>query len=144
MYIEESQNFAHFHSVLSQTLREKYDLNPVHTVDEMKLLQGRFEENIKLFVAKNSNNEIIAGIWMFDFGHAVHAQYIAASAEGKEKGALDLLFLELIQNIYKDRKYFSFGISDEDTGRVLNVGLSNQKTMFGGRGVVYQAFKLLF
>ena len=142
--VEESENFEEYHAVLAQRLAEGYGVEPVHTAAEMTLLQRRFEEEIKLFVAKNSVDDIIAGVWMFDFGHTVHAQYIAANDGGKENGALDLVFVELIQNIYKDRKYFSFGISNEDGGRKLNVGLSNQKNMFGGRGVVYTGFKVTF
>lgn len=45
---------------------------------------------------------------------------------------------------YKDKvRYLDFGISTEDSGKVLNEGLISQKESFGGRTVVYQTWELV-
>ena len=67
---------------------------------------------------------------------------MANSEVGREIGALDLLLDYLIKNIYKDKKYFDFGISNEDAGRYLNTGLIAQKEGFGARAVVHDFYEL--
>jgi len=48
----------------------------------------------------------------------------------------------LINEVYKDKRYFDFGISNENNGRYLNVGLINQKEGFGARAVVHDFYEL--
>lgn len=84
----------------------------------------------------------MAGVVMF-FTHTVaHSQYIASSAEGRERKALALLFRHLIdQSKDSGYAYFDFGISNEDHGQWLNEGLVQQKSRLGGRGIVYNSYK---
>ena len=67
---------------------------------------------------------------------------MANSQRGREVGALDLVIDRLINEIYKDKKYFDFGISNEDNGRYLNEGLINQKEGFGARAVVHDFYEM--
>ena len=60
-----------------------------------------------------------------------HAQYISSTPEGKSSGALDFLFHNLITDTYSHKPYFSFGMSNENQGRDLNVGLNSWKEGFG-------------
>ena len=55
---------------------------------------------------------------------------------------LTYLFHHLIHNVFSARRYFDFGTSNEDAGRILNSGLLHQKTGLGGRGAAYQIFRL--
>ena len=71
------------------------------------------------------------------YEHAVHTQYLAANEDARENGGLDLVISELL-DLFKDKKYFDFGISTENMGRFLNQGLIAQKEGFGGRTVAYQ------
>lgn len=137
----ESQNWDGFMNLLSGVLQEKHDTRPVHSIDEMKLLSSRFPENIKLYTAEKEN-EILAGVVTFIYDKLVHAQYIAASQAGREVGALDGLFSELINNKFSDKAYFDFGISTEQAGAYLNEGLIAQKEGFGGRGIVHQFYEM--
>ena len=139
--VEQSDDFETYWNVLSQMLKEQYNTSPVHSLEEIKLLQSRFPKNIKLYVAKH-NEEVVAGSVIF-FTHTVaHAQYIAASAEGRSVGALDGLFCHLITEVFAGKKFFDFGISTEQGGRYLNEGLAFQKEGFGARAVVYDTYKL--
>lgn len=75
------------------------------------------------------------------YEHAIHTQYLAANEYAGENGGLDLVISELI-DLFKDKKYFDFGISTENMGRFLNQGLIAQKEGFGGRTVAYQTWEI--
>jgi hypothetical protein len=132
-----------FWDILAGILMAKHKKKPVHTVDELRLLQSRFPDQIKLHVVRDGS-EIVAGIMVYDMGHVVHSQYIASSETGKKTGALDLLIHHLITEVYADRTYFDFGVSTENGGSYLNEGLIFQKEGFGARSVVYDTYEILF
>ena len=139
--IEECQDFGTFWELLKENLKKKHATTPVHTADEMLLLKKKFPENIVLFGAK-TNNRLIGGAVLYIMKKIVHVQYIAASDTGKRLGALDLLFDELINRRFLTHFYFDFGHSTEQMGNLLNKDLLFQKEGFGGRGVVYDIYKL--
>jgi hypothetical protein len=135
----ELNDFSGFHSLLTDVLR-KFGANPVHSLAELCLLKSRFPENIRLF-GTVIGGQLAAGALVYDCGHIVHTQYLASSDAGRQVGALDFLLLTLIEKYFSDKRYFSFGISTEDSGRLLNVGLISQKEGFGGRGIVHDFYE---
>ena len=137
-----SEDFAGYWHLLEQVLQERHDTNPVHTLDEILLLQSRFPENITLHTA-TLHGELLAGVVMFKTPMVWHSQYIASSHKGRELKALALLFNRLIEEACTaGARYFDFGISTEDHGRRLNEGLLQQKSRLGGRGVAYCTYQL--
>ena len=138
--IEQTEDYHSFWHILSNNLRERYGLNPVHTVEEIELLHQRLPENIRLFVAKEGL-QTIGGCVLYVTGRVVHSQYIAASPRGRELHALDLLFEEVIAQSLKNHAYFDFDISTEKQGTYLNQQLIYQKEGFGGRGICYEWYK---
>ena len=140
--VDPSEDWQGYWQLLSSLLGERYDTRPVHTLDEMQLLQGRFPENIRLYTA-TLNGELLAGVVMYLSAPVAHCQYIGASPQGKETKALTLLFQHLIEESTRmGFRYFDFGISNEDHGRYLNEGLVQQKSRLGGRGIVYNTFEI--
>ncbi len=139
--IVKSDNYREFWRVLREILRVKYRVSPVHSLEEIEYLASRFRDNIKLYIVKR-DYRILAGTIIYENRDIVHTQYLANSIEGKEIGALDLLIDYLITNIYRDKRYFDFGISTENGGRYLNSGLISQKEGFGARGVVHDFYEL--
>ena len=137
---KDENDIYRFHKVLSQCLMEGHNTKPVHSPEEMCLLQKRFPDNIRLVLAEETPGAAVAGGWVFDCGNVVHTQYLAASRDGKKKGALDKIIASLIDSAAKDHRYFDFGISTEQGGTILNEGLIFQKEGFGGRGVCYDAW----
>lgn len=137
----QSQNWGGYMNLLAEVLAEKHGTKPVHTAAEMELLSGRFPDNLKLFTAEK-DGKMLAGVVIFEYPKIAHAQYIAASAEGRECGALDGLFGDLIANRYAEKDWFDFGISTEEGGTILNEGLIAQKEGFGGRAVVHQFYEV--
>lgn len=141
-----------FYEMLCDCLRERHDVLPVHSESEMKMLMERFPENIRLHLCFSrkegvlSNVEYaekpVAGVMMFDTPQVAHCQYIASTRFGRDAHALPLLFHKLIHEDYSDKCYFDFGTSNESGGRVLNDGLLHQKYGLGGRGVVYERYRI--
>ena len=137
-----SEDWKGYWHLLSSLLDERYDTRPVHTLDEMRLLQGRFPENISLHTA-TLDGELLAGVVMYLSQPVAHCQYIGASPAGKESKALTLLFEHLIAKYQQaGYRYFDFGISNENHGLYLNEGLVRQKSRLGGRGIVYNTFQI--
>ena len=104
-------------------------------------MKSRFPSEIRLFTACNSNG-VVGGCLVFETSRVAHIQYISANEEGRQSGALDLIFDYLINNTFKNKKYFDFGISTENGGDILNTGLISQKEGFGGRGIAYDIYKI--
>ena len=134
-----SGDVAAFWRILSEVLREFYGTRPVHSLEEILLLSGRFPENIKLYGCFG-REQLLAGVLIYETALVARAQYIASSQEGRESGALDLLFDYLLGEVYRDKLYFDFGSSDEDNGRRLNHGLMEHKEGFGARGVALDQY----
>ncbi|HYP50393.1 MAG TPA: GNAT family N-acetyltransferase [Pyrinomonadaceae bacterium] len=141
--VRESDDFETFMRLETEVLAARYNVVPVHTAAVIRLLANRFPENIKLFAAF-LNDEMLAGTIIYASQTLAHAQYIAATDEGKQLCALDAILQELIDAYYAEKRYFDFGISTERQGRYLNVGLVEYKESWGGRATVYDTYEIVF
>lgn len=141
VFIEESKDFDKFIEIENSVLQKFHNTKAVHTGSELALLNSRFPQGVKLYVAKK-NNEIIAGTLLFIYDNVVHTQYMASTKIGREIGGLDLLISSLIDMFSGTKKYFDFGISTEQDDKVFNEGLCAQKEGFGGRTTVYDIYEL--
>ena len=141
--VAQSSDWHGYWAMLDTLLMEKYNRHPVHSIEEILLLRSRFPENIKLYTA-SLGGELLAGVVMYYCGDEVaHCQYIASTEQGRQLKALTLLFDNLIKEASQaGYRYFDFGISTENGGLYLNEGLVRQKCRLGGRGIVYQVFKV--
>jgi hypothetical protein len=137
----EEEKFSSFWEILEWNLMEMYKTKPVHSLQEIEYLKRHFPENIRLFGAF-FDGKILAGTVVYETDMVAHAQYIASSDVGRRKHALDALFLYLINEVYKEKPFFDFGISTEQNGFYLNSGLIEFKEGFGGRAVVYDSYVL--
>ncbi|PWT99196.1 MAG: GNAT family N-acetyltransferase, partial [Candidatus Melainabacteria bacterium] len=133
--VRQSSDFSSFMALETEVLARRHNTRPVHSEDEITLLAGRFPENIKLFTA-HKDESLLAGLVIYETRWVSHAQYMAASEEGKDLGALDLIIDTVMRDHCHSKRYFDFGISTENEGRVLNEGLIAQKEMFGARTVL--------
>lgn len=139
--LQESSKYGEYLSLLDKILIKYHGTHPVHSTEELRMLAGKFPDNIKLYTAER-NGRIEAGTVLFLQAGVVHTQYLANSDEGKKTGALDCLLDWLITDVYKDKTWFDFGISCEQEGRYLNEGLAAQKEGFGARAVVHDFYRI--
>jgi hypothetical protein len=141
--VSASTDWEGFHSLLSEALM-KHNAHPIHTPLELESLSASFPSNIQLQLAKKGDL-LLAATLLFKFENVIHTQYMATNDMGKEVGALDFLIETCIQQAQEENyKSFSFGISTEQGGKVLNEGLVAQKEAFGARAVVLDTYSLEF
>ena len=139
--IAESDDLASYWKLLENNLMTRFHAKPVHTVAEMTLLKNRFPEHIRLFVA-SKDDRLLGGTVLYLNGQTVKTQYISANDEGKQKGALDLLFDTLLNKFESEgMRYFDFGTSNRTDNDELNESLIFQKEGFGGRAVCYDTYE---
>lgn len=140
--VAESNDLAPFWSVLERTLTERHSVRPVHSLDEIRQLRARFPSEVRCVVAIE-NATVIAGSVLFLTDTVVHAQYYAASQRGRQVSALDMVIERSIELTYQlQRRYYDFGISTEQQGRILNEGLLGYKTSFGSGCCIYESYEL--
>ncbi len=137
-----SENYETFwHTILIPNLQNRYHTSPTHSVAEILELKRLFPNNIQLFIALHQE-QMVAGSVLFLNPQVVHAQYIASNDVGKKTGALSLLFTEILENTRLQTYFFSFGISTENQGQNLNLGLHHWKEGFGARAVPHHFYRL--
>ena len=141
LVVQESIAFNHFFEEYNIHLNNKYKTSAVHSVEEMKYLNSKFPENIRYFEVRSKIGEFLGGAILYCSNYVVHAQYIHFSEEGKKLGAFDLL-MEKILEVFKEKKFFDFGISTEDNGHFLNEGLISFKESFGARATLCDFYRI--
>lgn len=142
--INRSAILADFWPVLTDNLMKSYGAKPVHTFEEMQRLQMMFPDNIVCWTISSPEGEVMGGTILYITDSVVHTQYISASERGKQEHVMDYLLLSAV-TYYKEQalhRYFDFGTSNEQGGRILNESLIMQKEGFGGRGITYMHYKL--
>jgi hypothetical protein len=138
---ESAEDWAAFWQLLDHELQARHGSRPVHTLEEIRLLAARFPTHISLRLARWSGR-IVAGLVLFDTPTVCHLQYMAAEEQGRRCAALDLLLEQAIAGAQARAKWFDFGHSNEDEGRVLNTGLAFYKESFGASTVVHDHYLL--
>ena len=142
LIIKEELNFELFwNEILIPNLDKKHNVKPVHTLDEISMLQQKFPENIRHFNVYHGD-KIVAGTTVFITPKVVHPQYISGNENKNELGSLDYLYNYLITNVFKDSNFFDFGISNEEQGRKLNKGLIFWKETFGTSTIVQDFYEV--
>lgn len=129
--------------VLSDNLERKHGTQPVHNLAEISLLLELFPTQIQIVCALREG-QVLAGVLLFINANCYHTQYIASSEMGYQFSALDAVFDFCITEAYnKNKRWFDFGVCNEQDGKILNMGLYRFKTEFGGGGTIHEFFEIL-
>ncbi|POY41107.1 GNAT family N-acetyltransferase [Flavobacterium alvei] len=140
--IKEVNDFEKFwDEILIPNLEQKHQAKPVHSLEEITKLKVLFPKNIRQFNVYEGGT-IIAGTTIFETSTVAHCQYISGREDKNELGGLDVLFQHLISDIFKHKRFFDFGISNENQGRKLNNGLSYWKESFGASTIVQDFYEV--
>ncbi|MUU79654.1 GNAT family N-acetyltransferase [Winogradskyella endarachnes] len=135
-------NFADFwHDVLIPNLKNKHNISPVHSLEEIELLASRFPNNIKQ-VNIYKDNKVVAGTTVFLTETTVHPQYVSGNVDKNSFGSLDLAYDYVINKMCNNKRYFDFNISSEDNGSKINEGLIFWKESCGARSHTANTFLL--
>ncbi|MBP1222798.1 GNAT family N-acetyltransferase [Flavobacterium sp. 1355] len=142
LIIKEENNFESFwDKILIPNLYKRHNAKPVHSIEEISRLQSLFPQNIHQFNVY-FEDKIIAGTTVFETETVAHCQYISKNEDENNLGALDFLFQYLIQERFAKKRFFDFGISNENQGKNLNEGLSYWKESFGAGTIVHDFYEV--
>jgi hypothetical protein len=141
LVVGRSHDLARFLHIVRENLLLRHGVEPVHTAAEIELLAGRFRSNIKLYTATRQG-QILGGVLIYESSRVAHVQYVGSTAEGRDLGAVDLVYEHLLSEEYAAKPWFDFGKSTDKEGLSLNTGLIAFKEGFGARGVAYDFYEL--
>jgi hypothetical protein len=142
LHVAQERDFAEFWAVEEEALARRHGVAPVHSLEEISLLAGRFPDGIELFTARDDDGTLLAGVVVFVTPVLAHAQYIASTEEGQARGAVDAIVEHLLSERYAGLRWFDFGISTTEQGRVLNEGLAGNKESYGARAIAYDGYEV--
>ncbi len=139
--VKEVNNFdAFWNEILMPNLAEKHQAKPVHSLTEITLLKEKFPKNIRQFNLY-LDNKIVGGTTIFETSTVAHSQYISGKNNAETNLSLDFLHHHLITEVFQNKKYFDFGISNENQGQNLNSGLLFWKESFGARTITQSFYQ---
>jgi hypothetical protein len=142
LIIKEEVVFDTFwNQILTPNLEVRHQAKPVHSLEEILKLKALFPTNIRQFNVYHKN-KIVAGTTVFETDSVAHCQYISKYEKEENLGSLDFLYHFLIQEVFSNKRFFDFGISNEAGGKKLNNGLSYWKESFGAGTIVHDFYEV--
>ena len=117
-----------FWQLLADSLSQE-DAVPEESPDDMRSLMEQFGREVKLYLVRKEGS-VVAGTLVYETPHVVCVRYMAASDEGLQGGALDLLLRHLITERYRQVPYMDI------TPAALRLVAED----FGGRAVCYDTY----
>ena len=140
--VKETLSFDEFwNTLLIPNLKNKHNVAPVHSLEEITILNESFPKKIRQFNVY-LDDKIVAGTTVFETKTTAHIQYISANSEKNKLGSLDYLFIYLIEEVFNKKDYFDFGTSNENNGEFVNQGLLYWKEGFGARSITQDFYEI--
>ena len=139
--LEKDSEIEEFYNLLLGNLK-KFNKKPVHSLDEILEFKNSRLKNIVEFYGVYQHNKMLSGSMVFKFEKEVfHTQYLASDQNNLKLFPMEFLNTNLIK-IAKEQgyDYFSFGISTEEHGKVLNEGLAQFKEGFGSKYCINRTY----
>ena len=137
--IAECDLFDEYYEILKKNLKLRHNVNPAHTLDELKLLKKMFPAKIRLWGAF-LKDKLTAGVCNFSVNpNVVLAFYISHDEAYQEYRPVNLLFYEIMKQYQQEGfRFLDFGIFT--VNMEPNWGLGRFKENFGARGIFRDTF----
>jgi len=125
--------------VLSLT---NHNTKPVHSLEELLDFKNSRLSDIVEFYGVYYKDNLIAGSMVFNFNNTVfHTQYLASDSVYSKYYPMNFLNYNLIREAYLNSfRFFSFGISTEKQGEILNTSLAQFKEGFGAMSSINRTY----
>ena len=117
---DNDSEYITFYEKLSEYLKSRNKVSPLHTLEEFILLKGILKEKQFLLLAKNSNNELLSGAYVFLINkNTYYTVYLMTNYEKKYSQIFFTLYklyqLAKLNNI----KYVNLGACSKNGGEVI-------------------------
>ena len=132
--VRPSDDLETFYALLKRNLKLRHNVQPTHTLQELRTLKQIWPRRIKLFSAL-LNERMLAGLLIFVCNEKVAlAFYISHDEQMQEYRAVNLLFYEVVRwAIGHQLRFLDFGIFT--VNMIPNWGLAKFKESFGAQGL---------
>ena len=140
--ISSNDDIASFYKLLGINL-SKYNLKPIHTLDEiLDFKNSRIPNNVKFYGVFKKEKMMAGGMmFIFDQANTIHAQNLSADYRFNEYSPITYMYYKVIETAKSEGyRYLSWGISTEDKGKVLNLGLIKNKESYGSKYQLNKTF----
>jgi lipid II:glycine glycyltransferase (peptidoglycan interpeptide bridge formation enzyme) len=137
--IAECDLFDEYYQILKKNLKLRHNVNPAHTLEELKRLKKMFPAKIRLWGAF-LKDKLTAGVCNFSVNpNVVLAFYISHDEAYQEYRPVNLIFYEIMKQYQQEGfRFLDFGIFT--VNMEPNWGLGRFKENFGARGIFRDTF----
>ena len=140
--LENDEEIRKFHQLLTINL-SKYGVKPVHKAEELiEFRNYRIPDNVKFYGVFDGKKMMAAGmLFVFEKTGTIHAQNLSADYRFTEFSPITYLYYKVIESAKKQGfKKLSWGISTENAGKELNMGLIRNKESYGSKHDLNRTF----
>jgi len=139
--VVEDNDFSKFYPVLEGNLKERHNVKPTHTLEELKLLEDLLgRDKVKQFVSVDDSGEVYAGMIMFHCNPRVTlAFYISHNEEHQALRPVNIVYREVI-NWARKMGYHYLDLGTYTLNMEVNYGLCRFKESFSARGQFRNTF----
>lgn len=136
-----NNDYVQFYNILKINLNKNHNTNPTHTLEEFLDIKERIKDYIYLFIVKEKE-KILGGVFTIKVTNkCLYTFYITKNIEYNTCAVIYAMYTISLFAKENDIKYIDYGISTENYGRDINMGLSDYKqSTLGG----LPNFRLLF
>ena len=132
--IKKTDDFNSFYNILKKNLKNRHNVRPTHTVNELSKLKKLFPENIILYGAFIEGSMVGGVVNFIANNDVILSFYISHDEKYQEYRPINLLFYEVLKDAITNKyKVFDFGIFT--VNEEPNMGLAKFKENFGSSGV---------
>jgi hypothetical protein len=141
LQVIEDNDFSRFYPVLAGNLKERHNVEPTHTLEELNLLAELLGQNrVKQFVSVDRSGEVYAGMIMFHCNPRVTlAFYISHNEEYQAMRPVNIVYREVI-NWAGKMGYHYLDLGTYTLNMKVNYGLCRFKESFSARGQFRNTF----
>ena len=140
--LETDEEIAGFHSLLEGNLK-KYGAVPVHSVADLLDFKNSRLTNETVFLGAFDEGRMVAAgmLFYFEQSRVLHAQNLPTDLSITEYSPVSALYYEsMLLALRMGCKALSWGISTEDRGKTLNLGLIGSKEGYGSNKNLFRTF----
>ncbi len=132
--VRETDEYEQFYAILKTNLRMRHNVEPTHTLEQLRILARLFPRRIRLWGAFK-DERMIAGVCNFSANSkVVLAFYISHDEAYQQYRPVNILFYEIMKRSREEGfEFLDFGIFTVQMEP--NWGLGRFKENFGARGV---------
>jgi|SRR5581483_6094847 len=126
---EEIEDYYNFYHILSKNLQEKYNTLPTHTLEEFIRISNILKGKHLLYLVKK-DNIIYGGVYVIKVTKKCWYTFYISRNSDINSPAIIYLMYKIANDGKKDGvRYIDYGISTENGGKTLNMGLSSFKEL---------------